>query len=62
MGLPEELLLENQELCVRIPMSEKTRSLNLANTVAILSYEVMRQHAFAGLKTAGRFPPSRPNG
>lgn len=58
MGLPEELLLENQDFCVRIPMSENTRSLNLANTVAILSYEVMRQYAFAGLKTAGCLPPA----
>ncbi len=58
MGLPEEMLQENQEHCVRIPMSENTRSLNLANTVAILSYEVMRQYAFAGLKTAGCLPPA----
>ena len=56
VGLPEEMLLDNQDSCVRIPMSADTRSLNLANTVAILSYEVMRQHAFSGLKIQGGLP------
>jgi len=50
VGLPEEMLLENQDLSVRVPMSAHTRSLNLANSVAILSYEVMRQYSFTGLK------------
>jgi len=58
VGLPEEMLLENKDFCVRIPMSANTRSLNLANTVAILSYEVMRQYAFVGLKTEGYLPPA----
>ena len=53
LGLPEELLRGNQDSCVRVPMSAHTRSLNLANTVAILSYEVMRQYDFTGLKTDG---------
>ncbi len=53
VGLPEEMLLENQKFCVRVPMSANARSLNLANTVAILGYEVMRQYAFAGLITDG---------
>lgn len=53
VGLPEEMLLANQDLCLRVPMAAHTRSLNLANTVAILSYEVMRQYSFAGLKTSG---------
>jgi tRNA (cytidine/uridine-2'-O-)-methyltransferase len=53
VGLPEEMLLENKDSCIRVPMSENARSLNLANTVAILSYEVMRQHGFSGLKTHG---------
>jgi len=57
VGLPEEMLLANQNLCLRIPMAAHTRSLNLANTVAILSYEVMRQHSFAGLKTNGEVEP-----
>ena len=58
VGLPDKLLLENQDTCVRIPMTANARSLNLANTVAILSYEVMRQYAFDGLKTAGCLPPA----
>ncbi|MCP3943688.1 MAG: tRNA (cytidine(34)-2'-O)-methyltransferase [Desulfobacteraceae bacterium] len=53
LGLPEKLLVENRDFCVRVPMSAGTRSLNLANTVAILSYEVMRQYAFVGLKAVG---------
>jgi len=53
VGLPEKILRENKAACIRVPMAADARSLNLANTVAILSYEVMRQHAFAGLKTAG---------
>ncbi len=56
VGLPEEMLLENQDSCVRVPMSAGTRSLNLANTVAILSYEVMRQQDFSGLKIEGGLP------
>ncbi|MBI9092762.1 MAG: tRNA (cytidine(34)-2'-O)-methyltransferase [Desulfobacterium sp.] len=54
VGLPEKMLLENKETCVRVPMCASSRSLNLANTVAILSYEVMRQHAFIGLETEGQ--------
>jgi tRNA (cytidine/uridine-2'-O-)-methyltransferase len=53
VGLPEKMLQENKDSCVRVPMSAYSRSLNLANTVAILSYEVMRQHSFVGLKTKG---------
>ena len=51
VGLPEKMLQEDKNSCVRVPMSAYSRSLNLANTVAILSYEVMRQHSFVGLKT-----------
>lgn len=53
VGLPDDMLSANKESCVRVPMSEGTRSLNLANTVAILGYEVMRQHNFTGLQTRG---------
>lgn len=53
VGLPEEILRENKDACVRVPMAADARSLNLANAVAILGYEVMRQHAFTGLKTEG---------
>ncbi len=53
-GLPEELLHENYEKCVRIPMRAEARSLNLANSVAIIIYEYLRQHDFEGLKEQGR--------
>ena len=49
-GLPEALLKENTETCVRIPMREETRSLNLSNSVAIVLYEALRQTGFEGLK------------
>lgn len=58
VGLPDDMLRGNQDFCVRVPMSARTRSLNLANTVAVLSYEVMRQYDFPGLKTEGEIPPS----
>jgi len=57
MGLPEEMLLNNRESSVRVPMLEGTRSLNLANAAAILSYEVMRQNDFAGLQVEGKISP-----
>lgn len=44
-GLPEDLLKANPERCFRVPMVEQARSLNLSNTVAIVSYEAMRQLA-----------------
>lgn len=52
-GLPEELLFENKEKCVRIPMRDKLRSLNLSNSVAIAVYEVLRQYDFEGLREDG---------
>ena len=52
-GLPEELLLANKDRCVRIPMRDKLRSLNLSNSVAIAVYEVLRQHEFEGLREDG---------
>ena len=52
-GLPEDLLNENIDRCVRIPMLDDRRSLNLSNSVAIAVYEVLRQGDFSGLKTAG---------
>lgn len=48
-GLPETLLRANYERCVRIPMRESARSLNLSNSVAVLLYEALRQQGFAGL-------------
>lgn len=52
-GLPEELLHDNPSRCVRLPMREGLRSLNLSNSVAIAVYEILRQGNFADLKTAG---------
>ncbi len=52
-GLPEELLRENKESCIRIPMKENMRSLNLSNSVAIIAYEVLRQSNFESLKKEG---------
>jgi len=48
-GLPEELLAANEETCIRIPMAPEVRSLNLANSVAIVLYEALRQQGFPGL-------------
>ena len=53
-GLPEKLLFENKESCVRIPMRETLRSLNLSNSVAIGVYEVLRQWGFPELQNQGR--------
>ena len=52
-GIPEELLLENQERAVRIPMIGDIRSLNLSNSVAIVLYEALRQHNFAHMNLEG---------
>lgn len=48
-GLPQTLLDANPETCVRIPMRPDIRSLNLANSVAIILYEALRQQGFVGL-------------
>ncbi len=56
VGLPEKLLVDQKKCCIRVPMAANTRSLNIANTVAILSYEVMRQNDFKDLKTKGEIP------
>lgn len=53
-GLPEELLKENREWCIRIPMKENIRSLNLSNSVAIVTYEALRQQDFNGLVSMGK--------
>lgn len=52
-GLPEELLIENKEKCVRLPMIGDARSLNLSNTVAIAVYETLRQWDFPQLENFG---------
>jgi len=53
-GLPESLLCENLEKCVRIPMISDARSLNLSNSVAIGAYEVLRQWNYPKLKNFGK--------
>ena len=48
-GLPKLLLDENKEFCIRVPMINDARSLNLANSVAIVAYEALRQIGFPGM-------------
>ena len=48
-GIPKHILRPNLERCMRIPMHAEARSLNLSNSVAIVLYEVLRQHQFPGL-------------
>lgn len=52
-GLDEEFLVQHPEACVRIPMREEARSLNLSNSVAIAVYEGLRQNDFAALAQEG---------
>ena len=52
-GLPEELLMKNEETCLRIPMDGRARSLNLSNSVAIAVCEALRQTDFQGLQEEG---------
>lgn len=52
-GLDEQLLFDHPDNCVRVPMIDDARSLNLSNTVALAGYEVLRQWGFPHLKTAG---------
>lgn len=52
-GIPEEILREHPDTCVRIPMIGETRSLNLSNSVAVVLYEALRQQGFAHMKTEG---------
>jgi tRNA (cytidine/uridine-2'-O-)-methyltransferase len=52
-GIPEEILVENEETCIRIPMLDEIRSLNLSNSVAIVLYEALRQNHFADMQLQG---------
>lgn len=52
-GIPESILKENLDRCVRIPMRESLRSLNLSNSAAIAVYEVLRQQNFDNLEQTG---------
>ncbi|MCI8270404.1 MAG: tRNA (cytidine(34)-2'-O)-methyltransferase [Lachnospiraceae bacterium] len=53
-GIPEELLVKNWENCVRIPMWGEIRSLNLANSVAVVLYEALRQNGFEKMTLEGQ--------
>ena len=53
-GIPEEILVENEEHCIRIPMWGDIRSLNLSNSVAIVLYEALRQNGFENMKLQGQ--------
>lgn len=53
-GIPEEILVEHPDTAIRIPMNENIRSLNLANSVAIVLYEALRQHEFSHMQLEGQ--------
>ena len=53
-GIPEEILMQYKETCVRIPMLDQIRSLNLGNSVAIVCYEALRQQGFKDLQLEGQ--------
>ena len=52
-GIPEEILVAYEKDCIRIPMKDDYRSLNLSNAAAIVLYEALRQQDFRGLKAYG---------
>lgn len=52
-GIPEEILVEHEQTCIRIPMLPAIRSLNLSNSVAIVLYEALRQTGFHELQRGG---------
>lgn len=52
-GLPEDFRTAHYDRCIRLPMRAEARSLNLSNSVAILTYEALRQLGFPGLKRTG---------
>lgn len=52
-GIPEEILVDYEDTCIRIPMVEKIRSLNLSNSVSIVLYEALRQNHFANMQCEG---------
>lgn len=52
-GIPEEILVDYEETCIRIPMLSEIRSLNLSNSVAIVLYEALRQQNFSQMQLEG---------
>lgn len=53
-GIPEEILVNHKEKCIRIPMAGQIRSLNLGNSVAVVLYEALRQNDFSGMEREGK--------
>ena len=53
-GIPEEILMQNKDACIRIPMANDQRSLHLSNSVAVVLYEALRQNRYLDLKTEGQ--------
>ena len=60
-GLPEDFLEAHRECCVRLPMRQEARSLNLSNAVAITVYEALRQTGFSGLQDYGKMRENIPD-
>ncbi len=52
-GIPEEILVDHEDTCIRIPMLSAIRSLNLSNSVAIVLYEALRQQDFKSMELEG---------
>ena len=52
-GIPEEILVDYEETCIRIPMEPSIRSLNLSNSVSIILYEALRQQDFSHMQRGG---------
>lgn len=52
-GIPEEILVEHEKTCIRIPMLPAIRSLNLSNAVSIVLYEALRQNGFMQMQKEG---------
>ena len=52
-GIPEELLVDHEDTCIRIPMNADIRSLNLSNSVAVILYEALRQNDFRNMQLNG---------
>ena len=53
-GIPEEILVNHPDTCIRIPMLSEIRSLNLSNSVAVVLYEALRQNHFESMKLEGQ--------
>lgn len=53
-GIPEEILVDYEKTCVRIPMKSEIRSLNLSNAVAVVLYEALRQNEFRDMELSGK--------